>query len=257
LKIRIYNKKRIFVVMRLPNSLIICVFLLLCQQALHAQGFNKTFHTKSNLTKNRYNNRAAFVGHKKAKTICPIFENSKYPYQGFGFKMGDPFALTYKFYPRKHWAIVADIGRPASGLYSTYFRKEFTEKSAEIVPNRNGVDYSSHRVKSDFILEGRVLYQFDATIVSKGLQVYTGMGWEFRATTIDYDFFFEESPDTNDFARTSFSRSSQGFQTVVGIEYAYFQLPISAFMEMEYYVDVLRDPGQTFLQGGIGLRYVF
>jgi hypothetical protein len=243
--------------MPLPKHIHLSIFLLLCSNFALAQGFNKTFHTKSNLTKNRYNNRAAHVGHKKAKTICPIFENSKYPYQGLGFKMGDPFALSYKFYPRKHFAFVADVGRPASGLYSSYFRREFQSNSSEIVPGLAGVDYSSHRVKSDFMVEARALYQFDATVVSKGLQVYTGFGWEFRTTKIDYDFFFEQGPNENDFARTSFNRNTQGFQTVVGIEYAYFQLPISAFMEMEYYVDVVRDPGKSFLQGGIGLRYVF
>ncbi|MCE2734507.1 MAG: hypothetical protein O9302_04660 [Cyclobacteriaceae bacterium] len=246
--------------MPLPKIYIVSTFLLLCL-TLQAwgQGFNKSFHTKSPLTKNRYNYRASQVGHKKAKTICPIFENSKYPYQGLGFKMGDPFAFTYKFYPRKHLAFVADVGRPASGLYSTYFREQFLEKRAEIAPNLSNVEYSSHRVKSDFIVETRALYQFDATIVSKGLQVYTGIGWEFRTTKVDYDFNFNNGPNPEDgeFARVTNSRSTQGIQAVVGIEYAYFQLPISAFMEMEYYVDVMLDPGQNFLQGGIGLRYVF
>ncbi|MFO0505359.1 MAG: hypothetical protein ACK5X6_00735, partial [Chryseotalea sp.] len=91
------------------------------------------------------------------------------------------------------------------------------------------------------------------------LQVYTGIGWEFRTTKVDYDFNFNNGPNPEDgeFARVTNSRSTQGIQAVVGIEYAYFQLPISAFMEMEYYVDVMLDPGQNFLQGGIGLRYVF
>ncbi len=40
------------------------------------------------------------VSHNKARIVCPIFEESQYPYQGIGFKVGDPFALTYNFIPR-------------------------------------------------------------------------------------------------------------------------------------------------------------
>ncbi|MFN7602231.1 MAG: hypothetical protein ACK5R0_12635, partial [Bacteroidota bacterium] len=62
------------------------------------------------------------VSRGKALIMCPIFEESKYPYQGIGFKVGDPFAFTYKFYPTKHWAFAVDAGKAASGLYNKYYR---------------------------------------------------------------------------------------------------------------------------------------
>ena len=47
------------------------------------------------------------VNANKARIMCPIFVNSRYPYQGIGFKLGDPFALTYKFYANKHFSFAA------------------------------------------------------------------------------------------------------------------------------------------------------
>jgi len=44
---------------------------------------------------------------------------------------------------------------------------------------------------------------------------------------------------------------------VLGFEYSYFSLPISAFIEIEWFTDVLLDPGYQRFQGGVGLRYVF
>ena len=48
-----------------------------------------------------------------------------------------------------------------------------------------------------------------------------------------------------------------GPHLVAGIEYAYFQLPISAFLEVEYFTDILADPGWKRFEGGVGLRYIF
>src|SRR6478736_1082921 len=73
------------------------------------------------------------VSRSKARIMCPIFENSQYPYQGFGIKLGDPFALTYKYYPSKHWAFAADAGKAASGLYNKYYRDVFTGYIPEIL----------------------------------------------------------------------------------------------------------------------------
>jgi len=34
-------------------------------------------------------------------------------------------------------------------------------------------------------------------------------------------------------------------------------LPVSAFMEIEVFTDILEDPGWSRFQGGVGLRFVF
>lgn len=232
----------------------VALFCLFQAATLFAQS---TVRTKSPYTRDRHNYRAPVVGHHKAKTICPIFENSKYPFQGIGFKVGDPFSFSYKLYPTKHFSFVADIGKPSSGLYSRLFRQEFALKAGEFAPGQQNPEYLSHKVKYDIVVDIKGLYQHDADKLAKGLQLYTGIGWEIRKTNIEYDYFFETGINENDIARYTNKRLTQGCQGVLGIEYAYFQLPISAYMEMEYYVDVIQQPGWTHLQGGIGLRYVF
>lgn len=236
------------------KTLSIALLCLLQAGSLFAQ---KSTRSKSFYTRERHNFRAPVVGHTKAKTICPIFENSKYPYQGIGFKVGDPFALTYKLYPNKHFAFVVDAGRPSSSLYSQLFREEFTLKSDELTPGQESTEYLSHKVENDFVLDVKALYQHDAEKLSKGLQFYAGVGWEIRKTKIVYDYLFETGVNENEFARVTNNRLTQGVQAVAGIEYSYFQLPISAFIEMEYFIDIVQQPGWTQMQGGIGLRYVF
>lgn len=232
----------------------ITAFCLFQAYFLHAQ---KYYHTKSPYTKNRHNVRATVVGNHKAKTICPIFENSKYPYQGIGFKVGDPFVLTYKLYPTKHYSFAVDIGKPASSLYSRLFREEFDLKSAEFTPGLTNPDYLSHKVRYDYLVEIKSMYHLDVRKLAKGLQLYAGLGWEIRQSKIQYDYLFDTGINQNEFGRYTNKRFTQGAQVIAGVEYSYFQLPLSAFMEIEYYVDLIQQPGWSQSQGGIGLRYVF
>ena len=68
-----------------------------------------------------------------------------------------------------------------------------------------------------------------------------------------------EWPDMNDgkFGKLNETRFTYGPVAVVGFEYSYFSLPISAFIEIEVFTDAFLDPGYTRFQGGTGLRYVF
>ncbi len=52
-------------------------------------------------------------------------------------------------------------------------------------------------------------------------------------------------------------RFYMGPTLVTGMEYAYFNSPVSLFVEVEVFRDIREDPGWTRLQGGVGLRYVF
>jgi hypothetical protein len=197
----------------------------------------------------------------KAKTVCPIFETSKYPYQGFGIKLGDPFALTYKFYANEHFAIAIDAGKASSGLYKSYFMEKFNEYivTDTFSTAEASIEYYTHKVLSDLIAEAKLLYSIDVQKISPGLQVYVGVGWEFKNTKIQYDYTYSERSDGNPdaFGRFDRVRTTMGPQAVVGIEYAHFKLPISAFMELEYFSDVMADPGWSRLEGGVGLRYIF
>lgn len=240
--------------------LFLVFFCILSAAELFAQPGHNT--GKSMYTRQRYNYSSTRVRGAKAKTICPIFQNSRYPYFGLGVKLGDPFAATFKYYPNKHLGIVIDFGKASSGLYNRYFREQFEsyEQPDTLSPGAT-VNYLTHKIKSDFVGEAKILYQIDAKKISDGLQFYVGVGFEWKRTSLDYDYLYETDPLLGDAenrpGRISESRFTMGPQGVVGIEYSYFQLPISAFMELEYFVDVYKDPGWSRMQGGVGLRYIF
>lgn len=241
------------------NFLITGIFCLLSVFAL-AQKARIYNRGKSMYTLERHKAPPKVTG-AKAKAICPIFEKAKYPYQGFGIKLGDPFAITYKYYANEHFAIAIDAGKPSSSLYNGYFKEKFanyivtdTFSTAEA-----GIEYYTHKIASDIIVEGRLLYSIDVQKVAPGLQVYVGVGWEWRNTKIEYDYTYSKHNDGNPdmFGRFHRVRQTMGPQVVGGLEYAHFSIPIAVFMEMEYFSDVLADPGWGRLQGGAGIRYVF
>ncbi len=226
-----------------------CLLIAVCAWAQRVHHGGRVMHTR---TQHKHN--VIKMPRSKAKTICPIFEDTGYPYQGIGIKLGDPFAVTYKYYPNKHIAFVADFGKSASGLYSKYYSELFDEV---INDPDDTLDYYSHKVKADWVGELKVLYQINGEKISPGLQIYAGLGGEIRSLKIQYDFIAQTTPDETKFFDTDVNRLTAGIEGVLGIEYSYFKLPISAFMELEYYVDVVKDPGWRKVQGGVGLRYVF
>ena len=216
--------------MRSPKLLLGIAFLLLV-------GFGSFAQTKSTKSA-RY--RVPKMSRSKAVIMCPIFVESKYPYQGLGLKLGDPFAASYKFYPSKHFAFAADAGKAASGLYNKYYRGKFNDYAPAILaqypvvsvpgqPNEQSVKYLAHNANSDWFLEAKFLYQWDAEKLSPGLQLYTGLGWEWRNTQLTYDYNYENGVFESQLGKYTVNRFTFGPTVVLGFEYSYFTLPISAF----------------------------
>jgi hypothetical protein len=236
--------------MTLNKSLVFGVIFTVLAGPLVAQ-------VRKSVTSGRF--RVPNISREKAIVVCPIFQNSKYPYQGIGFKMGDPLALTYKYYPNKNWAFTADVGKAASGLYNRYYRSLLPTYLPDTLSSEQSFNYLQHRALTDWFIETKFLYQWDASKISKGLQFYAGLGWQWRSTTLQYDFLFVDSlfPNDSQFEQLTQTRFTYGPVGTVGFEYSYFNLPISAFIEVVWFTDVLLDPGYQRFQGGVGLRYVF
>lgn len=242
--------------MRVSKLFLVAVITLAALDAVQAQ-------RSRNVSKSRYHFSTPKVRGNKAKVICPVFDKSQYPFHSLGFKLGDPFALTYKYYPGKRLSFAVDFGKAASGLYNRYFREKFgTYVMQDTFPSaESSLVYLTHRVKSDLIAEAKVLFHVDAKKISDGLQGYAGLGWEWKRTHLQYDYQYSQGgnvPEAEDpFGSFERNRVTMGPQVVMGIEYAYFKIPISAFMEVEYFADVQADPGWQRFEGGVGLRYIF
>lgn len=215
-------------------------------------------YSKSAYSQKRHSKNPIRMSKNKAKIVCPIFENSQFPYQGLGIKLGDPFALTYKFYADKKWGFVVDFGKAASALYSRYYREKFNEYiDGDTIPIAGAIDYLSHQAKADLVGEVKVLRHFDLDKVSAGLRFYIGVGFELKSVHLTYDYLYDDGFNQNKFGRFEQNRFTYGPEAIAGIEYSYFQMPISAFMEVEVFTDVGLDPGWSKFQGGVGLRYIF
>ena len=234
--------------MRLSKIITLFLILLLGGLGGYAQ-------TKKSRTSSRYG--VPKVSRSKALIMCPIFLDSKYPYQGIGIKLGDPFALTYKFYPSKHWAFAADAGKAASGLYNRYYRNAFNKYLPDSLGKDQSIKYLAHTALNDWFLEAKFLYQWDAEKLAQGLQLYTGLGLQWRSTKLQYDYLYENGPFDTRMGKFAEHRFTFGPVAILGFEYSYFTLPISAFIEVEWFTDALLDPGYNRFQGGVGLRYIF
>ena len=235
--------------MRLSKLLVVLLIMLVEGTVSFAQ-------TKSSKS-SRYH--VPKVSRGKALIMCPIFVESKYPYQGLGLKLGDPFALTYKYYPSKHWAFAADAGKAASGLYNRYYRSVFPNylPGPDSLNNGKTIKYLAHKAVNDWFFEAKFLYQWNAEKLAQGLQFYTGLGWQWRNTHLVYDYLYDNPNIESKIGKLNVNRFTYGPVAIVGFEYSYFTLPISAFIEIEWFTDALLDPGYQRFQGGVGLRYIF
>jgi len=246
-------KKAIFALMTLKKPFIVLFVMVLATGYTHAQVRKSVKSAKF---------RVPTVSRSKMRIMCPIFETSAYPYQGIGVKMGDPFALTYKFYPNKNWSFTADAGKAASGLYNKYYRGLYEGYLPDSLSEGQTLTYLAHKANTDWFIQAKFLYQWNMDKVSEGLQFYAGLGWQWRSSKLTYDYAYREVDINNlevdsRFDKFSRNRFTYGPVAVIGFEYSYFTLPISAFIEIEWFTDTLLDPGYQRFQGGVGLRYVF
>jgi hypothetical protein len=199
----------------------------------------------------------SFNSGKNRKTYKGI--KAQFPHHGFGFKLGDPFALTYKFYGSQKFSFALDFGRAASSLYNRYFRQKFNTyiSSDTFRTSDASISYISHKVTSDLTGEVKLLYHVDAKEISPGLAFYLGGGWEWKDTNVLYTYLYSNSGSEGRPGQFKSRRLTMGPQLIVGIEYGDFKVPVSAFMELEYYKDIQVDPDWYRFEGGVGLRYIF
>ena len=200
------------------------------------------------------------IGSKKqAKLLDHNAQRTGITYQGFGFKLGDPFALTYKFYADKKFSFVIDIGKVSAGLYNRYYREKFADYTATdtFTTDEASIQYITHSAKNDIVGEAKFLYHLEVSNIAAGLQPYLGIGWQWRNTRLVYNYVYNSQTVENKPGQFSRKRLTMGPQVILGVEYAYFQLPLSAFLEIEYFRDIQADPGWHRFEGGVGLRYIF
>ena len=235
--------------MRIIRSVILLLVVIMVSERALAQ--------RANSVKGK--TRHSIGSRKQGKLLDPKADRGSFPYHSLGIKLGDPFALSYKFYGDKRFSFTIDFGKAGTGLYNRYYREKFFDytRSDTFSTSDSFVQYLTHKVKRDLVGEAKFLYNFDADDISPGLQLYLGAGWEWKSSRIQYNYLYNPGSAESQPGTLIRERLTMGPQIVAGIEYAYFEIPISAFIELEYFTDVQADPGWHRFEGGVGLRYIF
>ncbi len=192
---------------------------------------------------------------------CPVLTKTPYHKKAIGIKFGDPIALSYKYYENEHWSFVAEIGKSTSGLYNRYYREAFPKYLPDSLKANQSLQYLSHQILSDWFIEVKFLHQWELSRLVEGMNLYIGLGSQWRNTNIRYNYLYENiDPKVGRQTQVgSFdqSRFTYGLVAITGLEYSLYSLPLAAFLEVEYFTDGLVDTGYQRFQGGVGLRYTF
>ena len=211
------------------------------------------YNTKSLTQKYGKNHKPLrFKMNKKMAVICPVFQPSEYPYQGIGFRAGDPFAVTYKLYATKWLAFSIDGGIAAYGLYKDRYKELYVNS-----PQADSLTYLNHQVLKDVVFSGKVSFYQEGPKFMKGLDIYAGFGWQMRFAEILYGHNEDLGNGIDEFGTSTAQYDYMGPEVHLGLEYAYFDLPISAFLEGNVFYDITNQPTFIKFQFGIGIRYVF
>lgn len=176
---------------------------------------------------------------------------------GVGVRLGDPTGFTAKKYLRQGRAWEYILGRPAGWWYGDgYYRDRFRNKN---LPGDTRFD----RIRNYNALSFQMRYLFHLDFPdAPGLQWYYGFGGQLRISTFDYYYstFVPTGPGNSGFWRPEVQRGTAfgvGADGVLGMEYTFSEAPISVFLDLNLYLEILERPFFAAGQLGLGVRYNF
>lgn len=217
--------------------------------------FGQHKHKMDPYFKDRY--KKVKLTKSKRRVICPGNNFSKYPYQGIGIKLGDPFAITYKIYMSPKSSFVMDYGRVATGLYNNFHKNNFQQRTQpDTLSAGSSIIYFNQKANSDAIFNMKFLYNKSFNTM-KALNWYLGAGFQFRWHDIKYDYIYQTVTYQSELRSFSLASYTYGPSVTTGIEFTHPDIAISSFFEMELYHDLLAYPGWMRVSGGVGVRYNF
>ena len=166
---------------------------------------------------------------------------------GIGLRIGDPFGLTYKYYMPRATAFEINFGSTSSGFYSDYYQAIFDD-----ISQFEEFQYAGHQVNYALDLQGRLLFHNDFPEDIDGLEWYYGFGAQMRLSGIKYRYITSEGTTSENY--TDIGLGPDG---IIGAEYIIPDVPLTAFIDVNLFVELINNPFRFQFQGGIGIRYDF
>jgi len=181
---------------------------------------------------------------------------------GFGVRLGDPSGLTLKKYFSKN-ALEISVGRTymfyGRGWYDHRFN-DWYERQKYDYEDFQYMDYHSSvpiGVQVHYLFNNSINKIGDDAIT--GLNWYYGFGGQLRFQNYTYDFKYKIHGDNNWYYEKNkqVNNIDLGGDGVIGLEYTFDKAPLSIFLDITLFMEVVDDPFLFHFQSGLGCRYNF
>ncbi|MEX2564375.1 MAG: hypothetical protein WD431_00360 [Cyclobacteriaceae bacterium] len=172
-----------------------------------------------------------------------------------GLRIGEPLSITYKTYIKKDISAEAMIGRGGPNSIQ-YYRRAFENNR----PLSSAI-YNSQSASNALSLNLRLAYHQNYNSefnISEGLLLgYGGVGLQMRSVEVTYYYHTPTGSETLPVSTETRNNIDFGPEAFIGTEYLFQDLPISAFAEFGFFLELMDRLGHLKIQGGIGVRYLF
>ena len=174
--------------------------------------------------------------------------------RGAGIRLGEPISLTYKDFLEDYLSYEVMLG--GGGVNgSDYYRKDF-----EGNPPASNAFYIGHSASRGVSINFRLALHEDITdvfeITQGYLLGYAGAGVQVRTSNVDYSYVLNSSNPNQPVLTEERTNFDLGPEAFAGAEYYFDETPISIFVEIGMFVELI-DRINIKGQGGIGVRYLF
>ncbi len=184
--------------------------------------------------------------------LAPFFSLAQE--RGAGIRLGEPISLTYKDFLEDYLSYEIMLG--GGGVNgSDYYRKDF-----ESNPPASNAFYIGHSASRGVSINFRMALHEDITdvfeITQGYLLGYAGAGVQVRTSNVDYSYVLNSSNPNQPVLTEERTNFDFGPEAFAGAEYYFDETPISIFVEIGMFVELI-DRINIKGQGGIGVRYLF
>lgn len=181
---------------------------------------------------------------------------------GVGLRAGDPSGITVKKYTGNN-ALEFSIGRSHWWSRGSWYNRRFDDWYRDQNYNYQEFKYVGYKASAPLGMQLHYLFHRDITNIGdesiSGLDWYFGFGGQFRMQQIAYDYRYKVQGDPNWYyvRGERFTDIDLGADGVIGLEYTFDQVPISVFLDVTLFMEIVDDPFIFWGQSGLGGRYNF
>ncbi|MDO1447988.1 SH3 domain-containing protein [Rhodocytophaga aerolata] len=173
---------------------------------------------------------------------------------GIGLRLGEPLGVSVKKYNSNNTAWEVNLGR-ASRWGHHYNGDDFYKHDK--YDNRDMYKYYGYYPGFTTALQVRYLWSKPIS-GADGLSFYYGGGIQTRFTPVRYRYMYYYNNDRDwEYREDRVTDIDLGLDGVLGLEYMMKDIPLSFFLDVNLFVEIIDAPFVIYPQGGAGIRYNF